>query len=243
MAYVPEPGYIEGLNISTISATEVTINPGVCRDSTNQYDIRTNALLTADITVSGANGLDAGLEQANTWYAVHIIDGPAVAVASLLSESAAAPTLPAGYIAFRRVGWTRNSNGSNLLQATQIGSGPDRETFYNNNLATLAVLSGGVAAIITNVDCSAFIPPTALMAQFTAAQTTAGGPTLTVRGLVEDATLAAPIFSIPSAEANCALPLEYFYLTLSSSQLIQYVNSGGGGTSDIYLVSYIDLLD
>jgi len=54
--------------------------------------------LTVDITASGANGLDTGSENNDMWYYGWVIYNPTTATtAGLLSESATAPTLPAGY--------------------------------------------------------------------------------------------------------------------------------------------------
>ena len=71
--------------------------------------------LTADITASGANGLDTGLEAISTWYSVWVIYNPATRTqASLLSLSATAPTMPTGYTIKRRVGWARNDADGNI---------------------------------------------------------------------------------------------------------------------------------
>jgi len=81
-----------------------------------------NVDLSLSLASTGANGRDGGSEAANTWYAVYVIYNPTTnTVAGLLSTSATSPTLPSGYIFFRRVGWVRNNASSNLVRTRQTG--------------------------------------------------------------------------------------------------------------------------
>jgi hypothetical protein len=78
-----------------------------------------------DITISGANGLDTGAASAGvqTRYAVHVItndDGSLIA--SLLSLSAVAPTLPAGYTKFRRVSFVTRNTTNRFIRQTRDGN-------------------------------------------------------------------------------------------------------------------------
>lgn len=67
--------------------------------------------LTADISVSGANGLDTGTESANAWYYLWVISTGTVD-AGLISASATSPTLPSGYTYKALVGAVYNSSGN-----------------------------------------------------------------------------------------------------------------------------------
>lgn len=79
-----------------------------------------NFSATADITVTGAGGRDAGTRDLSSWYFIYII-GTGGATAFLLSKSATAPTMPAGYIYRALVGAVYN-NGSNILKKfRQVG--------------------------------------------------------------------------------------------------------------------------
>lgn len=95
--------------------------------------------LTADITVMGANGLDTGAPANNQWYAVFVIaDSNNInPVASLLSISATAPTMPAGYNKFRRVGWMRRNGGGNFLNTRLAGDW----TYYTDAVAITPALT------------------------------------------------------------------------------------------------------
>lgn len=68
-----------------------------------------NVSVTAsNLTLGAANGLDAGVNTISTWYSAWVIYNPVTnVVASLLSTSATAPTMPAGYTFKARVGWNR----------------------------------------------------------------------------------------------------------------------------------------
>lgn len=82
-----------------------------------------NLNVTADIRLQGVNGRDEPSDFIDTWYAVHVIaSADATASAALLSRSATAPNLPAGYTEFRRVGWVRNAGNGHLLRVRQVGS-------------------------------------------------------------------------------------------------------------------------
>lgn len=75
--------------------------------------------LTADITLSGAGGLDTGAEAANTWYYVYLI-GKSTSPTSanmLLSVQpySSGVTLPTGYDLAVRVGMVRNNVASNFI--------------------------------------------------------------------------------------------------------------------------------
>lgn len=242
MTYRPQLLSIDGLLFEVFSNTQANLFSGIARDSTNRYDIATNATITIDITVNGANGLDVGAKALNTWYALHVIDGPGVAVAGLFSLSPSAPTLPAGYTVFRRIGWARTSGSNNLRSGLNIGNGNQREYWYNNSQLNLAVLvngsqNGGFAAVA----CSNFMPPTSQLAQFSAFQDTANVPTIDAQTRPNGFTgAAAGVAVTPGLGTAGALPRNYFYMGTDDQQQIQYENSAAGGTTDLFVISYVD---
>ncbi len=76
--------------------------------------------LTANLSSSGVNGLDTGSETASTLYFIYgIYNG--TTVASLLSLSSTAPTLPSGYTSKGLVGAIFNNSGSDFDNFRQIG--------------------------------------------------------------------------------------------------------------------------
>jgi len=110
--------------------------------------------LTVDITASGANGLDTGAEAGNTWYNIFVIAKSDGTVASLLSLSATAPTMPSGYTFKRRVGAVRNNGSSAFIEFEQFGN----RVYYID--IPIALSAGAATPSFTNVDISAHVPPT-----------------------------------------------------------------------------------
>jgi hypothetical protein len=116
----------------------------------------TNVNLTADITVSGINGLDTGVEGSSQWYYIWVIyDG--TTVSSLLSLSDTAPTLPAGYTFKALVGAVRNDGSS------------DFEAFYQVdnkvNIESKASIASNPGTTWTSVNLVTYVPVTAKAAR------------------------------------------------------------------------------
>ena len=135
----------------TVTADEITIEDEVIAVAVN---------VTADITVSGVNGLDTGAEAASTWYAVWLIYNPTTStVASLLSTNFTSPTMPAGYTKKRRVGAVRNNSASNFFYFEQLGE----EVRYLEHGQTDQVIVDGVAGntVFQTVSAATVMPTTA----------------------------------------------------------------------------------
>ena len=75
--------------------------------------------ITVDMAVAGAGGLDTGAEAASTWYYIWAIAAAPASAMGLLSLSASAPTLPAGFNYKALVGVVRNDSGSNFIAFVQ----------------------------------------------------------------------------------------------------------------------------
>lgn len=157
-------GYVTGMVVAYATAATVTIATGRCRADDDTADIIVTGTLTANITSSGANGLDTGSEAASTHYAVWAIGDRtgANAPAALLSTSYTSPTLPAGYNVKRLMGSVRNDGSSNFLPFVMTTVGRSRRIRYDGvAAATLQVLSSGSATSWTDVDLSSLMPPPA----------------------------------------------------------------------------------
>jgi hypothetical protein len=103
-------GYISGLTLSTAGSSAIfSVAPGVAVDKTNA-DLMCLTSACAKSTAawsvgSGGGALDTGSIGSSAWYHVFLIkrlDTGAVDV--LISLSLTAPTLPANYTLFRRIG-------------------------------------------------------------------------------------------------------------------------------------------
>ena len=115
-------GSFKNLKVTRPTAATVTVSADelVLENSSNEKVTVRAVSQTADITVSGAGGLDAGSE-GNKWYYMWIIrkssDGT---VSALLSASSTSPTMPAGYDQKALVSAVHNTIGD-FVNFTQVG--------------------------------------------------------------------------------------------------------------------------
>lgn len=175
--------------ITTYSADEIIVE-----SPANQYQTLRAVSVAPSIALSGTNGLDTGTSVASTWYSVWVIWNGSTA-AGLLSLSATAPTMPAGYTHKARVGWIRTDGTANKypLGMKQAGKIVRYKISSGTNVTATPVMAAGVAGSVTGgtyvaVGTSTFIPPTAQIISITmvsgggsaaAAQSLGFGPTST----------------------------------------------------------------
>lgn len=158
--YVPPPdsyspaSVASALKAVTSSLSQVTITADflVLRNpTTGQTRLFSSVNVTANITLSGAGGLDTGTEAASTWYYVYVIAKDDGTLSALLSTSATAPTMPSGYTMRALVSAVRNDGSSNFLNYYQHGA-----------LVYLTprqqVVTGGAANFETSVSVASFVP-------------------------------------------------------------------------------------
>lgn len=240
-------GYVSGLvPISNDSSptTSVDIDAGSCRDGYDTFDIVSESVLTADITTSGANGLDTGSETADTWYAIHVIDDSSNVnpVASLLSESHTDPVLPSGYDKFRYVGWVRNNSSSNFLRFSVSGNGSFRHYSYTDSLSGLQVFANQEPTTWTTVSLDDYVPPTSV--HFDPHVQLSVGNNDFVEFRVTGTSLAngegRPIYGGPTTTLRAT---NTGLFPTSSSQQIDYRrNDATGAGVDLYVYGFADTI-
>jgi hypothetical protein len=106
---------------ASVSAIDIDADELALHDSAGLAPYKaTSVNLTADITASGANGLDTGSEAAGTNYYAFAIYNPGTdTLAGLISLSKTAPTMPAGYTHKALVGEFFNDGGSDISYVNQ----------------------------------------------------------------------------------------------------------------------------
>lgn len=160
------PNYIDGLEVTVVSDSSITIEVGYCRDASNSQNIDAASQLTINPGTTGANGLDTGSLAANTWYYLWVISG-ASGVAGFMSTSAT-PTLPTGYTAKRRVGWARANTSSNLYLTNM----DDGHVQYLEETDTGDFLVGNDLDVSdsswTSIPCAVVLPPGTAYGKFSA---------------------------------------------------------------------------
>ena len=147
--------YISGYKAIWTTNNQVTIEPGKAGDASNILYIILSTNLTIDIAVSGTNGLDAGSETSNQWYAVYICsDG--TTVFGLLSTN---ETTPTGPLFYRRVGYVMNNSNSDFMKFVQHWKGRTRRYKWDEAPSEIRPLLNGNATSYTDVDLSPYMPP------------------------------------------------------------------------------------
>jgi len=122
-------GHIDGLILSngTDADHDINIAAGEAKDSENTYLLQLSSVLTKRLDAAWAvgtdqGGLDTGAIAASKTYHVYLIrkdsDGT---IDALFSLSVSAPTMPAGWSTWRRIGSVLTNSSANILGFAQYG--------------------------------------------------------------------------------------------------------------------------
>ncbi|MDH5664735.1 MAG: hypothetical protein OEY10_00355 [Nitrosopumilus sp.] len=201
-----------------VTADAITVHD----DYGNMHEIKSFSD-SVDLTVSGAGGLDTGSEANSTQYYLYVIFGTSGSNL-LLSLSATAPTMPAGYTYKRRISSTYNDGSGDLLKLAQVDN-------HISMLAFVNYLTAGSAATATTVTpyqtSTVPLPATAIAMRGTALTNTANA--LFYLGY---STTAGYGSNIPIGGA--ASDFITFNIILNTSQQHTYLRSSGTGTVTLY---------
>lgn len=223
--------YINRMIVARESTTTLSVGGGQCRDSTNVRDISIASSITINAAVNGANGLDTGSLGVSKWYYVYAIaDSHELKVpATLLSLSATAPLLPAGYDTFRRISqWPTNAS-SELVAGSQVGNNNWRRHWHT---AGISVLSGGAATTATPINLSAAVPP---LAETNVVLDVSFTPNVAA----EFVTFSTAVRLSGSVAAVAQLAqVEAFAFLSSGNATTNYTNSAASGATTVLVVGY-----
>lgn len=177
----PVAGSFSGLKVSTTglnAAVSVSAGQLILARVDGEVYRASNVALSISGSAAGINGLDTGLLAASTWYSVWVVsDG--VNISGVLSLSATAPSLPAGYSYKARVGWIRTDASANKYPLSTLQCGNRAQyVLAGGNVSNLPILAAGAGGNISTpvyvaVAVSAFVPPTA--SAITLSLTSGGG--------------------------------------------------------------------
>jgi len=153
--------YINGLELSNDATNPdeiVNIAAGQCRDSTDVFQMNSDAVIAVNNTLSGLNGLDTGTVAASTLYAVYLVSDPVTLqdTGAILSTSLTGPVMPFGYSAFRLIGFVRTDATSDFLLGYWSGNNNARLFMYDAPIAT--AITAGAATTDTAVTLATFVP-------------------------------------------------------------------------------------
>ncbi len=134
------------------SEVNVSWTMAVLADSSGNVKRFDGGIDVANITDSGANGLDTGSEASSTWYYIWLIGKTDGTVDGLLSASSTSPTMPSGYDYKLRLGSVYNNGSSDFRAFIKRGDWVSQKT--------VNVVTDGTATTVTSVDISSAAPPT-----------------------------------------------------------------------------------
>lgn len=158
--------YLAGLGLSTAgSSATFGIAAGMAVDSTNVSAMALGSAYTKTTSAwalgTAAGSLDTGAIANNTWYHVFLIQRPDTGVVDVLTSlSPSAPTMPANYTLFRRIGSMKTNGSAQWATFLQVGDffyiaqATDLTTSSSRSLSllTLSVPTGVVLQPLISVD-------------------------------------------------------------------------------------------
>lgn len=137
------------------TSVDITIGNVVMLTSAGAAINRSNASVTINFQVNGANGLDTGTIANTSFYYIWMIDNGA-APAGLASLSSTAPTLPAGYTYKCRMAAIPTNGSAHLLSFITTGT---RTTLLTSS--TVTGVAGTCVSAFAAVAWTSQVPPTA----------------------------------------------------------------------------------
>lgn len=111
----------------------------------------------ADITKSGAGGLDTGSKANSTGYDLYAISDTTGSRFGMVFSSAGKnqPTLPSGYTKWRKIGWIYVNSSGNLVPMLKRGS----QVFFFTSQVVLTSAPVGTAAVWTPIPLGNVVSP------------------------------------------------------------------------------------
>lgn len=239
--------YVSGLGLTYLTTTTMSVALGQARDSTDVNDIALSGAVTISVRRNGVNGLDAGTFAANNIYYVFIVGDSTkyLSTCALLSLSATAPQLPAGYDMFRRIGAIKANGTASpntlILPFHQRG----REMFYVTPIAT--AVAAGASVTWAPVTLTTFIPSTAIIVLAQAQLTSDAGGTRYALFSTDDVvavnalTVFEEIMSSPASVVTLS-SLQVGVANAAGVLTCQYAVSNNAAALAVLVGGYIDSL-
>lgn len=159
-------------NDATTPNTKFNVSAGICRDSTNTFDINlgnfngqnnsgtANSSTTVNAAVNGINGLDTGSFAASKVYKVYVVgdavSGNATGVMISLAVPSTGPLMPFGYNVYRLIGYMFSDGSTHFLLGYNSGNNNARRFTYDAPRATS--VTAGTSATYAAIDLSLLVP-------------------------------------------------------------------------------------
>lgn len=166
--------YINEMKISNDATTPNTlldVSAGICRDSTNTYDINlgnyngqnnsgtANSVTVINAAINGLNGLDTGTFVLSTVYNVFVVGDAVSGLATGVMISTALPSvgplMPYGYNVYRHIGYAVSDASVHFLKAYVAGNNNARRFLYD---APISVGTTASSASYAAINLTKFVP-------------------------------------------------------------------------------------
>lgn len=240
---VPLRSYLAGLDMQVAGDGQSSfgINAGVATDSTNAVMMSLAAAYTKTTSAwavgTGNGGLDTGAIAASTWYHVHLIRRPDTGVVDVLvSLSATAPTLPANYTQFRRVGSLFTDASSKWTRMYQNGD----EVIWGISRSNLNAVPGDTVAHTLVVSVPTGVYTTATLAIGAIAGTGADGRAYLSELDKSDQAAASDTLNAGNQGAASLQTFQRFAIRANTSGAIRYRMASTTGQLIVNTQGYID---
>ncbi len=167
--------YINEMKISNNAVapnTKLDVSAGICRDSTNTFDINlgnyngqnnsgtANSVTVMNAAVNGLNGLDTGSFAASKLYRVYVVgdavSGNATGVMLSLALPTVGPLMPFGYNVYRLIGYAVSDGSVHFYLAYNSGNNNARRFTFDSPVATS--VTAGTSATYAAIDLSTLVP-------------------------------------------------------------------------------------
>lgn len=215
------PGQLWGLTLSAAGGTGVFgIAAGTAANSTNLSAMALASAYTKGTggwAVGSGNGsLDTGAIANTTWYHVFLIRRPDTGVVDVLTSlSPTAPTLPANYTQFRRIGSMKTNASAQWLAFSQLG-----DTFlWDAPTSDIAVTNLGTVATLYTLSVPTGLALSAMFMAFGAASGTFGIQLSSPNTAVQTANTTVGNLSLASLTASDGTAGQFLIRTNTSAQV------------------------
>lgn len=241
-------GFVAGARMNWLDVNRVSVGePGersICADARGGRPLTWIGTLVADMSVSGPGGIQAGsVEAPNTWYRVLVIgDAQGINPPAALLVPQGVPFNERGYEIFRRVGFIRNGNASQILKFGQLGNARSRFVLYDEDAPLLTLVSDGAATAPTTVSLESLVPPigrSQVLMGF-GFRTSGGAATDQLLIRPNGSTTTSPITRIAPGALVAQKLRNTGWIFTNGAQEIQYAVSNVADRADLAVAGYID---
>lgn len=238
--------YINGLQISNDATTPNTlldVSAGVTLDSTNTFQMISQAAMVINAANTGLNGIDTGTFAASKVYAVFLISDPVTnkPTGCMISLSYTQPLMPFGYGAFRLIGYAATDSSAHFLKGYWTNQDSATRLFMFDAPQATAITAGN-ATSYTNVNLTALVPLVNNLPVYIASAFTPGAASRTLNltpgnGVGNAVTVTGQVTSVV-VTTNSLVMAQTVAISTVNSPTVNYKVSNAGDAVALNVAGY-----